>query len=231
MTPGPTIRQLINTVENEAADDVLERLAGAAAMARELESVADTLLGHFVEQCRKAGHSWTEISGALGVTKQAVHKRFSPPSYTFERFTDRAKRVLNEAKTAAIELGQSYIGTEHMLLGLFPPGGVAAEVLKEAGVTKAKVEKRVLKAQPPGEVTLTEDDPVPFTPRSKAVLENALREALGLGHNYIGTEHLLLALVREEEGLGAKILAELGLEPDAAQAAVKQKLVDYLKKK
>jgi ATP-dependent Clp protease ATP-binding subunit ClpA len=218
---------LINTIESEAGHTPLDRLAAAASMAQELESAADALLNHFVEQCRNAGHSWTEISGALGVTKQAVHKRFAPPNFAFERFTDRARKVLAEAKAAAVAHGQESLGTDHMLVGLFPPGGVAADVLEAAGITKAKVEKKLKK----GKGGLADGDPVPFDTHAKAALENSLREALGMGHNYIGTEHLLLALSRSEEYASAKILKELGTTTDAIQAAVKERLDAILKAK
>jgi hypothetical protein len=221
--PAPSVQQLIESV---VGDEPLKRLENAATMAQELQTAGDALLDHFVGACRAAGHSWAEISTALGVTKQAVHKRFSTPNYTLERFTARARRALDESKAAAVALGQQYVGTEHMLLGLFPPGGVAADVLKDFGVTRAKVEKRLNR----GDATLTADDPVPFTPHAKTALEGALREALGLGHNYIGTEHLLLSLVHTPEGLAAKLLDELGVEQTKLGKAVLDKLRDYIKK-
>src|SRR5262245_10563618 len=120
MTPGPTLQELIATVEADAgagAADDLTQLGTAAKVAADLEEVADGTLTHFVDQCRRNGRSWAEISRALGVTKQAVHKRFSPP--TFERFTVRARGALKGAAAAATRLRHNYVGTEHVLLGLF----------------------------------------------------------------------------------------------------------------
>src|SRR5262245_54514394 len=119
MTPGPTLQELIATVEADAAStDDLVRLEAAARVAADLEDVADGTLTHFVDQCRRNGRSWAEISRSLGVTKQAVHKRFSvTPS--FDRFTLRAKGALEGAAASARRLGHNYVGTEHVLLGLF----------------------------------------------------------------------------------------------------------------
>jgi ATP-dependent Clp protease ATP-binding subunit ClpC len=129
----------------------------------------------------------------------------------FERFTDRARRVLVLAQEEARLLGHNFIGTEHLLLGLIHEGdGVAAKALAALGVSLEAVREKVTeKVAPAG--ALTTGSP-PFTPRAKKVLELSLRESLGLGHNYIGTEHVLLGLVREGEGVGAKILVSLGAE-------------------
>src|SRR5499427_794946 len=105
MTPGPTATELIAAVEADAAsDDALDQLSAASQTVADLEDVADAALSHFVDQCRRSGRSWSEISKALGVTKQAVHKRFSF-SPTFERFTLRAKGALEGAADAARSLG------------------------------------------------------------------------------------------------------------------------------
>src|SRR5215470_7021508 len=111
MTPGPTLQELIATVESDSgAGDDLARLGTAARVAADLEQVADGTLTHFVEVCRSNGRSWAEISRALGVTKQAVHKRFSAP--TFDRFTVRARGALKGAAAAAPRLRHNYVGTE-----------------------------------------------------------------------------------------------------------------------
>src|SRR5881296_2214437 len=135
MTPGPTLQELIEAVQTDAAGgDDLAQLAAAARTAADLEEVADGTLTHFVDRCRRNGRSWSEISKALGVTKQAVHKRFAAgPS--FERFTLRAKGALDGAAAAARGLGHNYVGTEHVLLGLYSqPEGIAAKALHEEGL-------------------------------------------------------------------------------------------------
>jgi len=129
----------------------------------------------------------------------------------FERFTDRARRVLVLAQEEARLLNHSFIGTEHILLGLVHDGeGVAAKALESLGVTLTAVRLQVVEA-----IGLSDSPPSgspPFTPRAKKVLELALREALQLGHSYIGTEHLLLGLVREGEGVAAQVLVSLGAD-------------------
>ncbi len=139
----------------------------------------------------------------------------------FERFTDRARRVLVLAQDEARLLNHSFIGTEHILLGLIREGeGVAAKVLEAMGVSLEAVREKVEETiGMPG--TGTSSSP-PFTPRAKKVLELSLREALQLGHNYIGTEHMLLGLVREGEGVAAQVLTQLGAELPAVRQQVIQ---------
>jgi len=129
----------------------------------------------------------------------------------FERFTDRARRVVVLAQEEALRLNHNYIGTEHVLLGLLrEEEGVAARALVSLGISLDEVRLRV------EEIIGRGQDPpsghVPFTPRSKKVLELSLREALTLGHNYIGTEHILLGLIREGEGVAAQILVQSGAQ-------------------
>jgi ATP-dependent Clp protease ATP-binding subunit ClpC len=128
----------------------------------------------------------------------------------FERFTDRARRVVVLAQEEARELGHNYIGTEHILLGLLRVSdGVAARALDSQDITLDTVRSEVRQIIGEGEQS-TLPSHIPFTPRTKKVLELSLREALQLGHNYIGTEHILLGLIREGDGVGVQILAALG---------------------
>ena len=131
----------------------------------------------------------------------------------FERFTERARQVVVLAQEEARMLQHHYIGTEHILLGLLrEEEGLAARVLESLAVTLDGVRDQVMRIVGRGE-EFTEGQ-IPFTPRAKKVLELALREALNLGHNYIGTEHILLGLTRENEGVAAQILLDLGANPD-----------------
>src|SRR5579885_833597 len=131
----------------------------------------------------------------------------------FERFTDRARRVVVLAQEEARLLNHNYIGTEHILLGLLRESdGVAARVLERAGVSTDAVRDKVMTIVGEGASDIPATGHIPFTPRSKKVLELSLREALQLGHNYIGTEHILLGLVREGDGVAANVLVSLGLE-------------------
>jgi len=144
----------------------------------------------------------------------------------FERFTDRARRVLVCAQEEARLLRHGFIGTEHLLLGLIQEReGVAARALEELGIALADVRRAV--EETIGSSTATSTGSPPFTPRAKKVLELSLREALALHHNYIGTEHILLGVIREGEGVGARVLVRLGAEPDAVRAAVLGLLAGY----
>ena len=144
----------------------------------------------------------------------------------FERFTDRARRVVVLAQEEARMLNHNYIGTEHILLGLIHEGeGVAAKALESLGISlesvRAQVEEIIGQGQqaPSGHI--------PFTPRAKKVLELSLREALQLGHNYIGTEHILLGLIREGEGVAAQVLVKLGADLNRVRSSVIQLLSGY----
>jgi len=142
----------------------------------------------------------------------------------FERFTDRARRVVVLAQEEARFLNHNYIGTEHILLGLTHQG-VAAEALQSLGISleavRAQVEEIIGRGvqEPVGHI--------PFTPRAKKVLELSLREALQLGHNYIGTQHILLGLIREGEGVAAQVLVKLGADLSRVRQQVIQLLSSY----
>ncbi len=135
------------------------------------------------------------------------------------RFTARAIKVLELAQYEARELGQSYVGTEHLLLGLIHEGeGIAARALVSLGIDLLTVQNRIETMFGSGEEA--EDDTLSYTPRAKRVLELAIREAQGLGHNYIGTEHILLGLIQENEGIAAKVLISLGADLDIVRDTV-----------
>ncbi|MGO9195672.1 MAG: Clp protease N-terminal domain-containing protein [Acidimicrobiales bacterium] len=230
MTPSPTLAELIEIVKADAArDDTLGQLAQASRTVSDLEQVSDELLGHFVDQCRRGGHSWSEISAALGVSKQAAHKRFSFGAPAFERFTERARAVLSPgAEEQARLLGHGFVGTEHLLLALFEPAeSMAARILSDLGVTRAGAEEKILGMIHRG--SAPHDGPRPFTPRAVGVLSGAAVEALELGHNYVGTEHLLLGLFRDPEGLAAKALEQLGVDRDEVKTRVVTMLSGYTK--
>lgn len=137
----------------------------------------------------------------------------------FERFTDRARRCIVLSQENARKLNHNYIGTEHLLLGLVHEGeGIAAKALVSLGVVLEGVRQEVEEVI--GQGQQAPSGHIPFTPRAKKVLELALREALQLGHNYIGTEHILLALIREGQGVGAQVLGKLGVELNQARKRV-----------
>jgi len=144
----------------------------------------------------------------------------------FERFTDRARRVVVLAQEEARLLNHNYIGTEHILLGLIHEGeGVAAKALESLGISLEKVRQQVEEIIGAGQSPPSGH--IPFTPRAKKVLELSLREALQLGHNYIGTEHILLGLIREGEGVAAQVLVKLGADLGRVRQQVIQLLSGY----
>jgi Clp amino terminal domain, pathogenicity island component len=145
----------------------------------------------------------------------------------FERFTDRARRVVVLAQEEARLLNHNYIGTEHILLGLIHEGeGVAAKALESLGISLEAVRAEVEEIIGQGQTAAIGQ--VPFTPRAKKVLELSLREALQLGHNYIGTEHILLGLIREGQGVAAQVLVKLGGgDLSRVRGAVTQQLADH----
>jgi len=141
-----------------------------------------------------------------------------------ERFTDRARKVLALANQEAQRFNHEYVGTEHILLGLVKEGsGVAANVLKNLDVDLRKIRLEIEKIVQPGPDSVIMGK-LPYTPRSKKVLEFAIEEAKGLGHNYIGTEHVLLGVIREHDGVAAQVLMNLGLKLED----VREELLDLL---
>ncbi len=142
----------------------------------------------------------------------------------FDRFTDRAKKVMSFARQEAMKFNHEYIGTEHILLGLVQEGsGVAANVLKNMTIDLDKIRHEVEKIVKTGPSMVTMGQ-LPFTPRAKKVLELSLEEASQLSHNYIGTEHLLLGLIRENEGIAAQVLMNLGVKLDE----VREEVLEFL---
>lgn len=227
MTPAPALSDLVATVEADAATaDPLTQLATATATAADLARSGDDLIGHFVDRCRQAGRTWAEISEALGVSRQAAHKRFSLGEPPLDRFTARAREAFQAAMAEAEALGHPFVGTEHVLLGLFtPPGSIAANLLAGAGLTHDDVVAQVVAKVPRG---TTDGTTVPaYTPRAVSVLGGVLSSALSLGHNYIGTEHMLLGLHREPEGVGAQILVAAGLDAETTRAKVVEALSGF----
>ena len=239
MTPPPTLQQLIEMVHEDASSgQPLDQLVAATAAVAQLEETSDALLGHFVDRCRRDGQSWSQISAALGVSKQAVHKRFASAiaahmaaattTWTFERFTDRARRVVAASEQAALEFGANTVGTEHLLLGLFAePEGIAGRVLAEMHVSEEFVRAAIppsgRSAEPTGRASKNAQA---YSDDTRRALRDSLAVALELEHNYIGTEHILLGLYRNDEAAAAKILASAGALESTARAHVMEILRD-----
>jgi len=234
MTPAPNLQELIEIVLADAeSDDPLRQLGQAAQTAGSLEDVTDALLGHFVDRARRSGHSWSEISAVIRVTKQAAHKRFWSAPPTFERFTPRARGVVADAAVQARSLRHRSVGSEDLLLALFEPAeAIAAQVLSEAGIERSAVIERIRIAEGDGTPPTTEpltppSEETPFSPAAIDVLRRTLQEALQLGHNYIGTEHLLLGLFNDDNDGASAILDGLGMSYPDCKDRVEAKLARY----
>jgi len=221
MTPAPSLTEIIDAIRADSPSaDPVEQLITAAEMVAEIGEVSDSALSFFVDQCRRSGRSWTEISAALGVTKQAAHKRFTATEPTTELLTARAQAALFAAGQEAIRLGHNYVGTEHLLLGLFEAkNSVAGLVLNDRGIARKSVRERVAAAVPPLRAHRP-STPGPYTPRATQCLTRATSEALEMGHHYVGTEHLLLGVAADADCLAAQVLTELGTTHDDLRAAV-----------
>ena len=221
MTNVVRLDDLIEAIK-KVHPDALDQLASAVVAADHLGELADHLIGHFVDQARRSGASWTEIGRSMGVSKQAAQKRFVPkstdaldPQQGFNRFTPRARNVVMASQNEARATGHTEIRPEHIVLGLLAePDGIAATAIVAQGVPLERVREAATAALPPapgGDVPPL----IPYDAPSKKVLELTFREALRLGHNYIGTEHILLALLEQEGGDG--VLAGLGVDKAAAE--------------
>jgi Clp amino terminal domain, pathogenicity island component len=206
-----TLDELITQVTTRhPGGTALDHLAEAAELAGFLDELADHLVGHFVDQARRSGASWTAIGQSMGVTKQAVQKRFVAGETSMDRFTNRAKVVVLKAQNGARERGDQEVTSLHLVLGLLAEWeGFAGRAIEEAGVSKELVERSITQAlPPPGEPSRLQAS---FSPGLNKVLELTVREALRLGHNYVGTEHLLLGLLEARDEPGAQVLTDLGI--------------------
>jgi hypothetical protein len=231
----PNLPDLIKAVE-KTDDAPLERLAEAVRLSQRLSGLADNLVGHFVEASRRAGHSWSQIGDQLGVTKQAAQQRFpvrptlkmpriarrlrgaDKGGSMFDRFTEAGRNVMVLAQDEAQRLNHNYLGTEHILLGVIrETSGAGAKALQTAGISLEAVRRKIEEVigegvrRADGVGAFSASPPIPFTPRAKKVLELAVRESLQLGHGLVGSEHLLLGIIREGEGVAVQVLSELGL--------------------
>jgi hypothetical protein len=224
MTNPVRLDDLIDAI-TKVHSNALDQLTDAVLAADHLGEVADHLIGHFVDRARRSGASWSEIGRSMGVTKQAAQKRFvakgeAPdldPAEGFSRFTPRARNVVMAAQNEARAAGNATITPAHLVLGLLSdPEGLGAKAIAGQGVDTAKARRTALATLPPAVGELPEL--IPFDAQAQKALELTFRVALRLGHNYIDTEHILLALLDAEYGTG--VLAGLGVDRDRAEADV-----------
>ena len=218
-------------------DDALARVEAACQAAADLDQIADHLIGHFVDEARDAGFTWTQIGEHIGVTKQAARKRFAPREVpdesvasatirdsareksrdkVFGRYTDRARHAVVLAQENARDHGHPFISTEHILFGICQEDhDRGAQTIEACGVELADLQTALTdrlpapSAHPRGHI--------PFAQEGKKALDLAMRASLLLGHDWIGTEHLLLGLLTESTGLAAQVLGDMGITAERAQ--------------
>src|SRR6201986_4040549 len=212
--------ELINAIKHVHAD-VLDQLSDAVLAAEHLGEVADHLIGHLVDQARRSVALWTDIGKSMGVTKQAAQKRFVlraetttlDPNGGFERFTPRARNSVVAAQTAAHEAGNDEITPDHLTLGLLSdPEALVTKLLRAQRIDPESLRDSIALPRAAEKVPAL----IPFSGTARKALELTFREALRLGHNYIGTEHVLLALLELEDGSGR--LHKAGVDKDRVEA-------------
>ncbi|MEV0682871.1 Clp protease N-terminal domain-containing protein [Nocardia sp. NPDC050378] len=234
-TPNIRLDDLIDGIKKARPDNVLEQLTDAVVVGDHMGEVADHLIGHFVDQARRSGASWTEIGASMGVSKQAAQKRFVPkrpgdtaamdPQAGFAKFTPRARQVVVDAQESARAANNDQITLGHLILALIGQReGLAAKEIEARGVELDAVRAAATVGLPGA----ADEVPalIPFDGETKKVLELTFREALRLGHNYIGTEHILLALLEHENGSG--VLSDLGLDKAVVEAELVELLNQFL---
>lgn len=224
-----------------AHDDPLDQLSAAMIAAGHLGDVADHLIGHFVDQARRAGASWTAIGAGMGVSKQAAQKRFvartpadaTPTPLTdeanpFSRFTPRARNVIAETHNLATAERSPSVTPEHLARGLsVAPESLADLTLRAHGVHLGTLAAACTAGAPPTAASPSRGDEksvLPYDDRSRTVLQATLAAATDLGHDFVGAEHILLGLF--EDSALAATLSELGVEHAAARATVVGSLAD-----
>ena len=217
----------------------LENVSDAFAVSTQLDEQSDALIGYFVDQARRSGLSWSQIGSAMGVSKQAAQKRFVPTKLAdlaaqipqpFSRFTARSARVLAAAGQLA---ASAPISTAHLTAALLTePDGLAALVIAKEGVTPEELYNAVgagpgVRAENVGSAELLD---LTLDQSAKEALKGALKSALRLGHNYIGTEHVLLGVV-SVAGQVTEALAAIGLTPERAEQLITAELADLQARK
>ncbi len=215
----------------------LENVSDAFSVSTQLDEQADALIGYFVDQARRSGLSWSQIGGAMGVSKQAAQKRFVPSATKvsdmmpesvkpFSRFTARAARTLAAAGRLA---APSPVSSVHLAAALFTePEGFAARAIAAAGVAPGQLYTALGAgpAEPSGSTGPVELLDLSLDESAKDAVKSSLKAALRLGHNYIGTEHFLLGVLAAD-GPAAGALAGLGLAPDRAEQLITEEIAAY----
>ncbi|GAA4581364.1 Clp protease N-terminal domain-containing protein [Planotetraspora phitsanulokensis] len=229
MENKPRLDDLIEVIKTRHPDgDALRQLTDAVVLGEHLGELADHLIGHFVDHARHSGASWTEIGHSMGVTKQAAQKRFVPKESggtpaddlkTFARYNDGARRAVVGSQEVARQARHDRIGPEHILLALLnEPQSPAARIVDVLSGSSDAVRESLAGTLPPGESALVGH--IPFAAQSVKALELTGREALRLGHEHVGTEHLLLGVLSVGESPAVAVLEQAGVTKEGAEAEI-----------
>ncbi|MGK5683219.1 Clp protease N-terminal domain-containing protein [Actinoplanes sp. URMC 104] len=216
-TPPVRLDDLITAITRNHTD-ALDRLTDAMLLADHLGEVADHLIGHFVDQARRSGASWTDIGRSMGVTKQAAQKRFvgkpdTDMSRAFQRFSRPARTAIVASMDEAKKAGNAEMTPAHLVLGLLGTEGTATAALRAQGLDLGRARETVSASLPPrGDA---EPVLIPYDARARKALELTFRAALRLGDEGVGTGHVLLGLLEEENGAG--VLSTVGVDAAAAE--------------
>ena len=234
----PAVEELVQAITAGAATD-LDRVRAAVSVADQLGACGEAVVTHFVQAARAAGCPWSQIGAEMGVSKQAAQQAFVAPTAprrrrprrrpdpapTFGRWGAGARAAVTRAQEEAAALGHDHVGTEHLLLGLLAGSdAVAAATLARLGVGQEAVCRELAATLGPGRGPGPPGADLAFTPRAKKVLALAAREAAGRRGEAVEAGHLLLAVVREGEGLAARILVDLGADLPGVGATVAELL-------
>ncbi|UJW34555.1 ATP-dependent Clp protease ATP-binding subunit [Saccharothrix sp. AJ9571] len=229
---------MIELIKNQhPGADPLQHLSEAVLAADHLGEVADHLIGHFVDQARRSGASWTDIGRSMGVSKQAVQKRFVPKEsdgqslaevmQSFARYTDRARQAVVGSQQVALAAGNARIEPEHLLVALLSdPANLATKTVVALGASPDELRARLVASFEPAAETVPEQATI--SARGRKLFELTSREALRLGHNYVGAEHFLLSLLELGEGRAVEVLTEAGITKEEVEAEISRVLAQIL---
>ncbi|MGW1623589.1 Clp protease N-terminal domain-containing protein [Streptomyces sp. NPDC002172] len=222
-----SLADLIARLDEELPEaSELARISEARLRAQTLSDLGDQLIDHYVSKAKQTGASWTEIGDAIGVSKQAAQQRHAPAP--FERFTDLNRHGIVLAQEAARTHKHDSIGTEHLLLGLLgEPRGLGYELLLAKTESEQPIRDAVREALPPAGRKAPRGH-IPFHAQSKEVIDQARRASSDLGHDWVGTEHTLLGLIRVAESPAARILRNLGFTSEDLHETVKTQITRRL---
>ncbi|GAA1877111.1 ATP-dependent Clp protease ATP-binding subunit [Asanoa iriomotensis] len=221
-----SVDALISQLESDLPDaDPVARVGEARSRARALGDLGDQLIDHFIRAARLSGASWSQIGDAMGVSKQAAQQRGG--AGRFARFTEKAARVAKDSSALAHERGNPLVEPEHVLVALLgATDALAAKLVGTLGADPATLAEAVTGRLPaPGRKAAP--DHVPFSAGAKQLLQEAMQSALDLGHNYVGTEHILLGVLRMPDTAAGQVLADAGLGYDRVKQAVETALLGF----